>query len=200
MKIAGLTGGIGSGKSTVSAIFQDLGAEIIDADLLAREVVQPGRWAWKKIVAHFGPDFLLADKQIDRERLGAVIFTNPTERRFLNRVTHPPIYYEFFKMFFHYLRKRPPLVIMDAALLLETPLRKISRRVIVVETNQEVQIQRLMNRDGLARNKALQRIQSQMSNEKRRELADYTIDNSGTKKDTEKQVHELWKQLTANKS
>ena len=196
MKITGLTGGIASGKSTVSKIFQDLGAEIIDADLLARKVVQPGRWAWKKIVAHFGSEFLLPDKQIDRERLGAVIFADPAERKFLNNVTHPPIYIEFIKEFVYVFFKRPPMIILDAALLLESPLSKLTKqRVIVVYTDKETQLQRLIKRDGITRKAALQRIDSQMSMEERRRLADYVIDNSGTVKETEAQVRELWGRL-----
>ena len=195
MNIVGLTGGIACGKSTVSAIFQDLGAGIIDADLLARKVVQPQRWAWKKIVAHFGSEILLTDNQLDRKRLGAVIFANPKERRFINRVTHPPIYYEFVKSFFHHLRKRPPLMIIDSALLLEAGSPKFIKHAIVVYTNEETQIQRLMARDGINRNEALQRIQSQMSMEERRRLADYEIDNSTTLSKTEEQVHGLWKML-----
>ena len=196
MKLTGLTGGIASGKSTVSQIFQDLGAEIIDADLLARKVVEPGRWAWKRIVAHFGKEILLPNKQVDRERLGAVIFADKAERRYLNSVTHPPIYIEFLKEFIYIFIKRPPMIILDAALLLESPLSKLTKqRVIVVYTDKDTQLERLMKRDGISREAALQRINSQMSMEERRSLADYVIDNSGTVKETEKQVYELWAKL-----
>ncbi len=196
MKITGLTGGIASGKSTVSAIFNRQGGTIIDADLVAREVVQPDRWAWRRIVAHFGTDILEADRQIDRKRLGSIVFENPSERRFLNRATHPPIIGTVMRNLGIQLFRRPPLVVLDAALLYEAAfLRWLAGRVIVVYVDRETQLKRLMARDSLPEKDALLRIDAQMPLEEKRDRADDVIDNTGTRENTEAQVLALWNRL-----
>jgi len=195
-KIAGLTGGIASGKSTATDIFVKLGARIVDADLLARDVVRPGRWAWKRIVSHFGPEILQEDEQIDRKKLGDIIFKTPSERHFLNRVTHPPIYYQTLRALASHVIRHPPLIIIDAPLLIETPLRRITRTIIVVYVDPETQLQRLVNRDGITRQEALLRIQSQMPLEEKRRMANHVIDNSDTIAETEEQIVQLWERLS----
>ncbi|MEW6443315.1 MAG: dephospho-CoA kinase [bacterium] len=197
MRIVGLTGGIASGKSTVSEMFRRLGAEIVDADLTAREVVRPGRWAWKRIVARFGPEVVQADGQIDRKRLGQRIFESPSERRYLNWITHPPIYLEILKDVARRWRRRAPLVMVDAALLYETPLRFFIQPVIVVYTDPERQLERLMRRDGVNREEALARIRSQLPLEEKKKRAEYVIDNSGTTVETQRQVVDLWRKITS---
>lgn len=197
MKVVGLTGGIASGKSTVSEMFRRLGAPIIDADLVAREVVQPGRWAWKRIVRCFGRGILQEDQQIDRKQLGKRVFERPWERRFLNLLTHPPIYLEILKGIGRHWRAKTPLVMVDAALLYETPLQLFIRPVIVVYADPETQIDRLIRRDKVNREEALQRIRSQLCLEEKKRRAEFVIDNSGSRERTDQQVLELWKKLTA---
>jgi dephospho-CoA kinase len=197
MKVVGLTGGIASGKSTVSEMFRRLGAAIIDADLVAREVVQPDRWAWKRIVERFGRGILQEDRQIDRKQLGKRVFERPWERRFLNLVTHPPIYLEILRGIYRHWRKRTPLVMVDAALLFETPLHFFIKPVIVVYADPESQIVRLIRRDQVNREEALQRIRSQISLEEKKRRAEFVIDNSGSRERTEQRVLELWRELKA---
>lgn len=198
MRLAGLTGGIATGKSTVSSMFGALGAHIVDADRIAREVVEPGRWAWKRIVSHFGSEVLQEDRRIDRKRLGGIVFENPAERAHLNHATHPPIYLEVLRALLLARLRNPPLLILDAPLLFETPLSRITRRTIVVYADPERQLARLVDRDGLTLEEARQRVEAQMPIEEKRMRADFVIDNSGTLTWTRQQVEALWLRLAAS--
>ncbi|RHY72547.1 hypothetical protein DYB30_006167 [Aphanomyces astaci] len=167
----GLTGGIATGKSTVSEVFKKFNGVIIDADAIARQVVEPGKPAHTKIVAMFGNDVLNADKTINRPMLGSIIFNNPSKRQALNSCTHRIV-------------KQRKLVIFDAPLLFETKLLQyFCGPIIVVACSEAAELQRLMARDSLPEDKALARIKSQMSIEIK--LADVVIDNNGTKEELE---------------
>ena len=196
--LVGLTGGIATGKSTVSAMFAHLGARVIDADLLAREVVMPGQPALTEIVAEFGPDVLKADGYLDRKRLGAVVFADPTRRKRLEAITHPAI------------RRRQErilsvleeeafegLVLWDAALLIEGGGHTSMDQVVVVVTDPETELARLMARDGIPAGDALLRIRSQMPVAEKAKLADHVVDNSGPRAETERRVREVHKALLA---
>jgi len=195
MRVVGLTGGIASGKSTVARIFVELGARLVDADLLARRVVEPGQPAWTDIVAHFGEGVLNPDRTLNRERLGEIIFRGERERQLLNEITHPRIGAEMLKLIQGFQRENAKVVLFDAALLLESPATKWIRPVVVVVADEEVQVARILARDGLSRDQALARIRSQWSNEKRKLEADYVIDNSGTVAELRVQVEKVWQDL-----
>jgi dephospho-CoA kinase len=195
MRVVGLTGGIASGKSTVSNLLRQLGAVVIDADRIARRVVEPDRRAWKRIVGRFGPEILLPDRTLDRKGLAERIFRSAPERRFLNRVTHPPIYWEILKSLARHWWMKTPLVVVDAALLFETPLRLFLKPIVVVYADADTQLERLVRRDGIDREEAMRKIRAQMPLEEKKKLADYVIDNSGSLERTAEQVHDLWRRL-----
>ncbi|XP_038047355.1 dephospho-CoA kinase domain-containing protein-like [Patiria miniata] len=195
MYLIGVTGGIASGKSTVSNFFKELGCPIIDADVIAREVVEPNKPSWKLIVKHFGSGILQEDGTIDRPKLGGIIFGDAEKRRLLNSCTHPFIQKEMMWRVFKYFLKGYPYVIMDIPLLLEgSALRKFLRKVIVVYCDEETQLHRLTTRN-LSREDALARINSQMPLREKRKLADYVIDNCGSVADTKLAVDYLNRQF-----
>ena len=195
MKLVGLTGGIATGKSTVAEMFVDLGARLIDADLLARDVVQPGKPAWHEIVQSFGPQVLNRDQTINREALAEIVFNEPPARQKLNSITHPRIGKELMERVSRYRKEGAEIVIFDAALLLETPAVNWIKPVVVVTADEETRIKRLKQRNGLTREQALSRIRAQWPDEKRAALADYVIDNSGTRDELRGKVEDTWHKL-----
>ena len=161
--LVGLTGGVGTGKSMVSRMFRDLGCLIIDADLLAREVGEPGEPAYDKIVAEFGKQILEADGRIDRKKLGALVFADPAKRKRLEEFTHPEIRQRQAGILAELLTEGfEGLVIFDAALLLETGGAKNMDRLIVVYASEATQLRRLILRDNLSEAEARGKIRSQM--------------------------------------
>jgi dephospho-CoA kinase len=191
--LVGLTGGIASGKSTVSALLAERGAEIIDADRIAREVVMPGTHAWCKIRDHFGPKVLYPDGSIDRQALGDLVFADKSKLALLNELTHP----EIFKHIAERLEDLGPkdvVVILDAALLVETGLATGTDTVIVVHSPKEVQIQRLAAK-GLERGRAEARVDAQLGADERLAHADIVIDNDGSLEDLGRRVDEVWDEL-----
>ncbi|RUO97053.1 dephospho-CoA kinase [Jimgerdemannia flammicorona] len=132
MKLVGLTGGIASGKSTVSRILKSQNIPIIDADLIAREVVQPGRRAYQLIVKRFGRDILLPDGNIDRQKLGSIVFADPEKRKMLNQCTHQYIRFEILRQFFSYWLAGEKVTVLDAPLLIESGLDKFMNVVVVI--------------------------------------------------------------------
>lgn len=195
-RVVGLTGGIASGKSTVSRMFQDLGARVVDADRLARRIVEPGKPAYRDIVRRFGRQVLKADGTIDRKRLGARVFADPRQLKQLNRITHPRIAREARREIAHHRAAGAPLVIYDAALLVENGWHRKLDGLVVVSVPEKIQLGRLMRRDGLSRQDATSRIRSQLPLSRRLEVADHVIDNSGTLDRTRTQVKSLWQQLS----
>jgi dephospho-CoA kinase len=196
--LVGLTGGIATGKSTVSTMFGHLGAKIVDADLLAREVVSPGQPALAAIAAEFGPEVLAPDGQLDRKRLGAIVFADPARRKRLEELTHPAIHARQQRILaVHDEEAFDGIVIWDAALMYESGSAARMDRVVVVATDPETQLARLIARDGLAEADARARIASQMPVAEKAKRADYVVDNSGTRADTERQVRDVYARLVA---
>jgi dephospho-CoA kinase len=205
LRVIGLTGGIAVGKSTVSELLQKNGCKIIDADKIAKQVVEPGKSAYKKIVAAFGDEILQEDMTINREKLGSIIFSDAEKRKQLNAATHPAITWEILCQTWK-LRKEP-LVVLDAPLLFETGrwgLVMLCFPVILVDTPSDIQCARLMKRNGLNKGEAEKRISSQMSLEKKRELAkatngseDFHLSNSKDLAHLETQVKKVIEKLKA---
>lgn len=190
MVFAGLTGGIATGKSVVSGMFRSFGAFIIDADVLAREIVKPGLPAWKAIAEAFGSEILLPDDNINRAKLGSIIFHDAAKRSILNSIMHPGILKEAAKLRKKIGGEHPfAVVIFDAALLIESGAYEMVDLVILVYANEKLQINRLMNRDGLTWDDAVERVNAQMPVEEKKRYADYIIDTTSSQKDDiEKQV------------
>jgi len=196
MKIVGLTGGIATGKSTVSEMFRQRGAHIIDADLVSRDVVKPGKRAWKKVVRVFGAAVLSDSGEIDRDKLGRIVFQDGQARMKLNRATHPYISMAILGQILRHFLRGVRLVILDAALLLETQTRLFARTVIVVYTDSETQVRRLVARNAYSREEAMQRISAQMPLEEKCRVATYVIDNSASIAHTQEQVDRIWRELS----
>lgn len=176
--LVGLTGGLATGKSTVARMFQDCGAIVLDADALARQVVQPGRPAWREIVREYGRSVLLPNGMLDRQALAAIVFKDPRKLRKLNAIIHPRVAREQARLTREYARKHPASVIIyDAPLLIEAGAHTRMDRVIVVTADQKTQIARLRARNHLSRAEALRRIRTQMPLSKKIKYADYVIDS-----------------------
>ncbi len=197
--LVGLTGGVGTGKSTVSQMLRDLGCLIIDADLLAREVVEPGERAYDRIVAEFGRQILEADGRIDRQKLGALVFADPAKRKRLEEFTHPEIRQRQAGILAELMAEAfEGVVIFDAALLVETGGAKNMDRLVVVYASEAVQQRRLMLRDDISETEAREKIRSQMPLSLKVKQAHYVVDNSGTRAETERRVQEVHQALLAD--
>jgi dephospho-CoA kinase len=196
MKVIGLTGNIGCGKSVVARMFEELGARVIDADRIARLVVDPGEPAWKEIVKTFGKDILNQDGTINRGRLGEIVFNDKEKRETLNGITHPRIIERIKELIEESGRENVEVVIVEAALIVEKGgMKPLINDLIVVTADEKAQIRRLMGRDRFSREAALSRIRSQIPLSEKVGLATYVIDNSGTLEETRRQVEEVWKRI-----
>ena len=194
--LVGLTGGIATGKSTVSAMLAHLGCRVIDADQLAREVVAPGQPAHAAIVAEFGPEVLQADGYLDRKRLGAIVFSDPARRKRLEGITHPAVRQRQQRLLSTLEEEEHAgLVIWDVPLLYETNGDGKVDRVVVVTTDEDTELARLIARDGSGEVDARARIRSQMPVAEKARRAHYVIDNSGSRADTERRVREVHRAL-----
>jgi dephospho-CoA kinase len=191
MRVLGLTGGIGSGKSMVAQMFARLGAVVIDADQVAREVVEPGQPALKEIAATFGPDVLLPDGRLDRPKLASIIFTDPAERAKLDAITHPRIRTRMDELI-KARRSGPGVLIVDIPLLYENKRTNSVEKVIVVWVDPQTQLRRIQDRDGLSAEAARRRIGAQMPLDEKRARADHVIDNSGGRQETQRQVEAIY--------
>ncbi|GAA6081729.1 dephospho-CoA kinase domain-containing protein isoform X1 [Tachysurus ichikawai] len=192
MFLVGLTGGIASGKSTVSSQLRGLGCPVVDADVVARKVVEPQTRAYRLLVQYFGQDVLLENGEIDRQKLGQIIFTDPEKRRMLNSITHPEIHRAMLKEILNYFIRGYRYVILDVPLLFETRrLTHLMKHTVVVYCDPATQLARLMQRDSLSREEAEQRIAAQMPLSEKRGLARHVIENSGSREDTHRQVLRL---------
>lgn len=192
----GLTGGIASGKSTVSEAFAQLGAKVLDADEVAREVVLPGQPAWLELQQVFGPEFFLPDGRLNRSKLRRLVFADPEKRSKLNAIVHPEVMKEINRRFEQLTTSaQDAVVVVDVPLLLEVGVAHRFDRVIVVYVEKSVQIKRLRQRDGLSMEGARQALSTQMVLDKKVEQADYVIDNSGTRDETQAQVGKVWESL-----
>ncbi|WP_438447969.1 dephospho-CoA kinase [Gorillibacterium sp. sgz5001074] len=190
----GLTGGIACGKSTVSSMLVRRGAILIDADRLAREVVEPGAPALAEVVRVFGQAVLMEDGTLNRQELGKLVFGSEEKRKELEGILHPPIRKLMLERMAEYERSAPDkLVVVDVPLLYESELEELFQEVLVVYVPPELQLIRLMERNGLSQEEASKRIQAQMPIEWKKEWADHVIDNSGLPEETEEQVDRFWK-------
>jgi dephospho-CoA kinase len=196
MKTVGLTGGIGSGKSTVSQILAELGAFIIDADKVGHEIYLPGKEAWRQVVVEFGRDILADDQTIDRKKLGAIVFANDEARKKLNSIVHP--------LMFHDIRRRAtekraegftkPIVV-EAAILIEANWLPLVDEVWVVVTGKSAVIERVAVQRGLSARDTEARIASQLADAERLKHANVVIRNDGSLEDLKKQIRIAWERL-----
>jgi len=192
----GLTGGIASGKSTVSRIFASFGAKVLDADEVAREVLLPGQPAWTRLRQAFGQEFFHPDGTVKRKELRKLVFADPEKRSQLNAIVHPEVMKE--------INRRSEILsssvqigvlLVDVPLLLEVGVANRFDKVVVVYVSKSVQINRLQQRDGISEEEAKQALKAQMALSKKVEQADYVIDNSGTLEETMAQVRKVWEEL-----
>ncbi|SDZ12598.1 dephospho-CoA kinase [Thermoactinomyces sp. DSM 45892] len=194
--IIGLTGGIATGKSTVSKMFQERGAKIIDADQIARLVVEPETEGLQQVVAAFGEGVLDSQGRLNRKALADIIFHNPNARQRLNTILHPLIRTEMKRQTAEFQRENVEAVIIwDVPLLFESGLTQLVEKVIVVYIPESLQIMRLMERDQLSEREAKARLGAQLSIEEKKKMADFVIDNSQPVLHTERQVDQLWNYL-----
>lgn len=196
MYIIGLTGGIASGKSTVSTMLAELGAYIIDADEIARTIVMPNQPAWHDIVAHFGSEILLPDGTINRRVLGEKIFKDKAERICLEKITHPYIEDQIQKNIAHAKLIGTNIVVLDVPLLFETGWQRMVDEIWVVYVEREVQLTRLIARNKLTYQQAMDRIDAQMSLSEKVKKADVVIDNNLDIEHARKQVTVAWGKLS----
>jgi dephospho-CoA kinase len=186
----GLTGGIACGKSTVASLLVRRGALLIDADRIAREVVEPGSPVLQQVAERFGPEVLLPDGSLHRKKLGEIIFADASARADLQQLLHPPIRATMRERMAAWEQEHPDkLVVVDVPLLYESKLTAMFSEVMVVYVARELQLQRLMIRDAIAIEQAERRLAAQMPIEEKKQLADIVIDNSGTLEETEQQVN-----------
>ena len=186
--ILGLTGGVASGKTTVAAMLKSLGARIIDADAISHSLLKPDMEVYCQVVKIFGKGIIKKDRTLSRKKLGRIVFNDKASRKKLNRIMHPEI--------IRIIRKklqavRKGAVVLEAPLLIEAGLTGLVDKLIVVNVSLAKQIKRIQQKTSLAKEEALKRIRSQMSLEKKVRLADFIIDNNGTRKQTKKQVAKL---------
>jgi dephospho-CoA kinase len=193
----GLTGGVASGKSSVAAILRELGATIIDGDVLAREVVEKGTPGLEQVVAAFGPDILTPDGDLDRPRLGQVVFTDPEQRKRLEAIVHPLVFERYAEL--ESATEPDDLVVHDIPLLAETGRADGFDAVLVVDVADDVRIERMLRDRGWTREDAESRIASQATREQRLAIATHVIDNSGTREQLRERVEQVFADLTSDR-
>jgi len=199
MKVIGITGNIASGKSTVARMFEALGARIIDADEIARIVVEPGAPAWEEIVSEFGRDILEPDGAINRKRLADIVFGDEAKRKRLNDITHPRIRERISDLLREYEKEGAPVVMVEATLIVEMGgLKSLIDGLIVVTADEETQIERLIRDKGYKREEAVSRLRAQMPAREKMMHGDYIIDNSGSLEDTRAQVKAVWGEIRSS--
>jgi dephospho-CoA kinase len=196
MLIVGLTGGVASGKTAVSRVLREEGAYIIDADQIARELVQPHKPAWNELVRAFGKEILQEDGSIHRRKLADKVFTDPEQRKVLNQILHPRIKEEMDRRTKEIGQRDPEaIVVIDAPLLVELGVYRQVDQLIVVTSTQMQQMERLKERDGRSPEEALRLFSSQMPVEEKVKLADFVIRNEGSLEETKKRAKEVFKEL-----
>lgn len=195
LKVA-LTGGIATGKSVISEYLKKKGCYVCHSDLLAHELMEPGNFAWEKIVEHFGKSIILPDGRIDRKKLGEIVFNSEDERRFLNNLIHPLVLERKKKIIDELERTgKTKIFVSEAALTIEAGFQGFYHRIIVAHAPLEIRLKRLMERDGIEEELALKKIKSQLPNEEKLKYAHYIIDTSGKIKETIKWTKRVLKAL-----
>ena len=192
MKIIGLTGGIACGKSTVSAYLKQKGAYIIDGDAIAKELSVPGKSIWKAYVEHFGDKILNSDKTLNRRLIGQIVFTDESEKMWMNNTMHPLIKQAIIEKIEKYKQNKVKVVVLDIPLLYEANWDKFADEVWVVKIDEQLQIKRIQNRDNLTKEEAISRIKAQMPVIEKAKRADIVIDSSNTPEITCKLVERIW--------
>lgn len=192
--IVGLSGGIATGKTSVARIFSLLGALIIDADMIARKVVEPKGKAWQEVVASFGEEVLNEDLSINRQRLAELAFSQKALLQRLNEITHPEIIAEIEKQLKE-MQTEGRIIILDAPLLIEAGLTNLVDKLIVVSASEETQMERLVKRNGLTKKAVENRISAQMPLPEKIAKADIVIDNDGSEEELEEKVGQIWRQM-----
>jgi dephospho-CoA kinase len=196
MLIVGLTGGVASGKTVVSQVLKEEGAYIIDADQIARELVQPHKPAWNELIRAFGQEILREDGSIHRKKLADKVFADPKQRKLLNQILHPRIKEEMDRRTKEIGQRDPEaIVVIDAPLIVELGDHREMDKLIVVTTTQTQQIERLKDRDGAKPEEALRIVSSQMPLEEKVKLADFVIRNEGSLEETKNRAREVFKEL-----
>ena len=195
MKLIGLTGGVGTGKSTVAEMLRELGATVIDADEAAHAAYAPGTAGFDAVVAEFGPDFV-RNGAIDRQKLGALVFNDPDARARLNALVHPLVRDWMAARTVEAAERGDEIVIQDVPLLYENGLEPLFSSVLLVYASEDTQLERLVRSRGVAPDRARAMIAAQMPIEDKRRRAHHVVDNSGTMEQTRAQVEEIWAQMT----
>ncbi|SFB83742.1 dephospho-CoA kinase [Alkalibacterium subtropicum] len=193
--VLGLTGGIASGKSTVSRYFKESGFPVIDADVIARKVMEPGEPAYLKVIEHFGQEILNKDRSINRKKLGNIVFNDSEKLRQLNALVQKEIFTEIMKKKRELSQNEHKLIVLDIPLLYEAGYDKAVDEVMVVYVDYSTQLSRLKKRDQLAEGAAVKRIEAQEPLKSKKDKADVVIDNSGSREQTKRQIDD-W--LTEN--
>ncbi|XP_057518918.1 dephospho-CoA kinase [Amaranthus tricolor] len=196
MRIVGLTGGISSGKSTISNLFKAHGIPIVDADIVARDALKKGTGGWKKVVEAFGNDILQPDGEVDRPQLGRIVFSNPDRRQLLNRLLAPYISSGIVKEIMKLWLKGHKVIVLDIPLLFEAKMDKWTKPIIVVWVDRETQLKRLVSRDRISDEEAYNKINAQMSLDTKKTKADIVIDNTGSLDDLNEQFQKVLRVVT----
>ena len=197
MRVFGLTGNFGSGKSTVAGMFRRAGIPVIDADRISQKVTAPGERAYSSIVLEFGSGILLPDGRIDRKKLGSIVFADPSRRKRLEAITHPAILEAANEYLEKLSEKGRRVAIIEAALIHEAGIKETFEAVVCVKCDEETQLQRVMARDGISRDEALSRFRTQMNAELKALSSDHIIDNSGSLDETRAQVEQITRIMLA---
>ena len=196
--VVGLTGGIAGGKSTVSMMLRDLGAQLVDFDVLARKVVQPGTPGLAKVVDSFGKQILTPDGSLDRRRLAEIVFRDRKKRRTLEQLIHPDIYEAFVRQVSRITAGQfDAVIVAEVPLLVEVNLIDLFDRIVLVYTSRQVQIERLMDRPDMTRRAAEDMLEAQLPIEEKKKYADHIVYNDGSLESTRRQVRALWEELVA---
>jgi len=194
--LVALTGGIACGKSVIGRLLLEKGCFVHSADTAAREVMSPGTDVWRTVADHFDPGILREDGTIDRAKLGAIIFSDDKERAFLNGLVHPRIFERIKEMVARLEKEgRHTIFVSEAALVVEAGFARFYDKIVVAHCGRDIQVRRLMGRDGIDRAEALKKIGSQLGQEEKLKHADYTIETSGTLAETIEQTERVYAQL-----
>ena len=196
--IIGLTGSIATGKSTIAKMFKELDIEVIDADLIAREVVEAGEPAYMDIVKAFGESILEDNKEINRKALGNIVFNDEAKRKTLNNIIHPAIRKEMLAQRDALIKSGSEVIVMDIPLIFESGLEDYVEKILVAYTTETTQLKRLIARDKSTEEEAMSRIKSQISIEEKKEKADAIIDNNGTREESYNQLLDVLKKWGVN--
>ena len=192
MIVIGLTGGVGSGKSEVSRMLNVLGAEIIDADRVGHEAYQPHTEAWEAVVAAFGQEIVQPNEEIDRKKLGAIVFSDPDALARLNAIMHPRMYDMIRERLEGLKTQNIEVAVVEAAILIEAGWTPLADEIWVTDSSEEVVVERVRQRNNLPDEEILRRIRSQITREERATHATVVIENNGGREDLNQRVQELW--------